>query len=78
MTGIKTIPVNQSSEYKMENLSHCLDKIGHLLEPSKYKNMTYYYMTHGASHSARNRNNVTKIENHQLAMNKRMAIMHDR
>ena len=46
MTGIKTTPVNQSSEYKMENFKS-LDKIGHLLEPSKYKDMTYYYMTHG-------------------------------
>ena len=47
-----------------------LDKIGYLLGP---------YNNEGMSHVARHtRNNVTMIENHQLAINKRMIILRDR
>jgi hypothetical protein len=81
MTENKTTPVNQSSKYKMENISHWI-KIGYLLEPSKrsvgYKDM----MTHGnftgqsedIRYCSSPRNNVNRIENHQLGINERMVI----
>ena len=77
MTGIKTTPVNQSSEYKMENLSHWI-KLDICQSHLNYKDMTYIllllYDTRRVTLGIMSL--ITKIENHQLAMNKRMAIMH--